>query len=75
MLLACSSELTIFKNFGSTIRVATAAQHTQIFQSEGVLHESSWMNNAQIPAVLSTDIPTQMEPNFFNKKLKFCVPL
>jgi hypothetical protein len=62
---------------GPTIRVAAAAaaQHTRIFRSEGVLQEYSWMNNAQIPVVLSIDTPTQMEPSFFNKKLKFCVPL
>jgi hypothetical protein len=72
MILKYSSELTVFKKLCPTIRVAAAAaaaaEHTQIFQSEGVLHESSWMNNAQMPAVLSTDILTQMEPSFFNKK-------
>jgi hypothetical protein len=40
---------------------------------KGYLKTLPWINTAPVPADLSTDIPTQVEPRFISKKYKFWV--
>jgi hypothetical protein len=68
------SKLIVFsKNMGPIIREAVMAHHTNLLIVKGRFKRLSRINNAPIPIVLSTDIPTQMGPRFISEKCKFWV--
>jgi hypothetical protein len=54
---------------GSTIFIAVMAHHTR----EEVLQDLSLISNLPVPVVLDIDIPTQLEPSFVSKDIKFRV--
>jgi hypothetical protein len=53
---------------GPTIREAVMAHHTNLLIVKGHFKLLLRINTAPIPIVLSTDIPTQMEPSFISEK-------
>jgi hypothetical protein len=50
---------------------SNASPHTNLLIMNGHFKSLSQFNAAPVPAVLSTDIPTQMEPSFVSEKAKF----
>jgi hypothetical protein len=65
---------SLLKKYGSYYSCSSGGtSHTNLLIVKGYLKTLPWINSAPLPADLSTDITTQVEPRFISIKYKFWI--